>query len=132
MIDYEIMKMKTLLCCVCLLLGAFDSLKAEEEKIIFRSDQDMKDKQDNRYIQIVPTASHDGRTIYIRLDWPCDRLYVEVEDADGMMVFAGTPDGVGDTEYVLEIPGSGAEEYTLWVLVDETMYVGEFLVGNDN
>lgn len=122
------MKMKILLCCLCLLLGAFDNLKAEEEPVILRTETVSERDADERSIQIVLTASHDGRTIYIRLDWPCDRLYVEVERADGMMVFAGTPDGVGDTEYVLEIPGSGAEKYTLWVLVDETMYVGEFKI----
>ena len=114
------------------LLATFVRLKAEETPVIITLEETVKDYRDNRSIQIVPKASHDGRAIYIRLDWPCDRLYVEVGSADGMMVFAGTPDGLGDTEYVLEIPGSGAEEYTLWVLVDETMYVGEFFVGNDN
>ena len=86
--------------------------------------------QDNRSVSIrlIPKVSHNGRTVYIRMDSPCDRLYVEVERADGMMVFAGTPDGLGDMEYVLEIPGNGVEEYTLRVLVDETMYVGEFKV----
>lgn len=122
------MKMKILLCCFGMLWCALGVLKAEEEPVILFVDKAAQARQDKRSIQIVPTASHDGRTIYIRLDWPCDRLYVEVEDADGMMVFAGTPDGVGDTEYVLEIPGSEAGAYTLWVLVDETMYVGEFKV----
>ena len=126
------MKKKILLCCMSFLLANFVRLKAEETPVIITLEETVKDYRDNRSIQIVPKASHDGRAIYIRLDWPCDRLYVEVGSADGMMVFAGTPDGLGDTEYVLEIPGSGAEEYTLWVLVDETMYVGEFFVGNDN
>ena len=85
-------------------------------------------RQDKRSLQVVPTASRDGRAIYIRTDWPCDRLYVEVEDAKGMTVFAGMPDALGDTEYSLEIPGNGAGAYTLWVLVDETMYVGEIEV----
>ena len=126
------MKKKILLCCMSFLLATFVRLKAEETPVIITLEETVKDYRDNRSIQIVPKASHDGRAIYIRLDWPCDRLYVEVGSADGMMVFAGTPDGLGDTEYVLEIPGSGAEEYTLWVLVDESMYVGEFFVGNDN
>lgn len=126
------MKMKILLCCLCMCFVRIGVLNAEEEPIILNADQTARAEQDKRFIQIVPTASHDGRAIYIRLDWPCDRLYVEVESADGMMVFAGTPDGLGDTEYVLEIPGSGAGAYTLWVLVDEMMYVGEFFVGNDN
>ena len=122
------MKKKILLCCMSFLLATFVRLKAEETPVIITLEETVKDYRDNRSIQIVPKASHDGRTIYIRLDWPCDRLYVEVERADGMMVFAGTPDGLGDTEYVLEIPGNGAGAYTLWVLVDETMYVGEFAV----
>lgn len=122
------MKKKILLCCMSFLLATFVRLKAEETPVIITLEETVKDYRDNRSIQIVPKASHDGRTIYIRLDWPCDRLYVEVERADGMMVFAGTPDGLGDMEYVLEIPGNGVEEYTLRVLVDETMYVGEFKV----
>lgn len=111
-----------------MLVSYFDSLKAAEEPVILRPEIISERDIDKRSIQIVPTASHDGRTIYIRMDWPCDRLYVELEDADGMRVFAGMPDSLGDTEYSLEIPGNGAGTYTLWVLVDETMYVGEFEV----
>ena len=122
------MKIKTLLCCLCMLLGVCSNLKAEEESVILRSVETSRGTMDSRSLQIAPTASHDGRTIYIRTDWPCDRLYVEVEDADGMTVFAGMPDALGDTEYSLEIPGNGAGAYTLWVLVDETMYVGVFKV----
>ena len=122
------MKMKILFCCLCMLVSYFDSLKAAEEPVILRPEIISERDIDKRSIQIVPTASHDGRTIYIRMDWPCDRLYVELEDADGMRVFAGMPDSLGDTEYSLEIPGNGAGTYTLWVLVDETMYVGEFEV----
>lgn len=122
------MKMKILLCCMCFLLATFVRLKAEETPVIITLGGACNDYRDDRSIQIVPTASHDGRTIYIRLDWPCDRLYVEVEDADGMTVFAGTPDSLGDTEYSFEIPGSDVGEYTLWVLVEETVYVGEFEV----
>lgn len=122
------MKMKILFCCLCMLVSYFDSLKAAEEPVILRPEIISERDIDKRSIQIVPTASHEGRTIYIRMDWPCDRLYVELEDADGMRVFAGMPDSLGDTEYSLEIPGNGAGTYTLWVLVDETMYVGEFEV----
>lgn len=122
------MKMKILFCCLCMLVSHFDSLKATEEPVILRIEANSKQDMDDRSIQMVPTASHDGRSVYIRMSWPCDRLYVEVEDAKGMTVFAGMPDALGDTEYSLEIPGSGAGAYTLWVLVDETMYVGEFEV----
>lgn len=122
------MKMKILLCCLCMWFAGIGVLNAEEEPIILNANPTARAEQDKRSIQIVPTASHDGRTIYIRMDWPCDRLYVELEDADGMRVFAGMPDSLGDTEYSLEIPGNGAGTYTLWVLVDETMYVGEFEV----
>lgn len=122
------MKIKTLLCCLCMLLGVCSNLKAEEESVILRSVETSRGTMDSRSLQIAPTASHDGRTIYIRTDWPCDRLYVEVEDVNGMVVFAGTPDSLADTEYAVEIPGNGAGAYTLWVLVDETMYVGEIEV----
>lgn len=122
------MKMKILLCGLCMWFAGIGVLNAEEEPIILNANQTAHAEQDKRSIQIVPTASRDGRTIYIRTDWPCDRLYVEVEDAKGMTVFAGMPDALGDTEYSLEIPGNGAGAYTLWVLVDETMYVGEFEV----
>ena len=111
-----------------MLLGVCSNLKAEEESVILRSVETSRGTMDSRSLQIAPTASHDGRTIYIRTDWPCDRLYVEVEDVNGMVVFAGTPDSLADTEYVVEIPGNGAGAFTLWVLVDETMYVGEFEV----
>ena len=111
-----------------MLLGVCSNLKAEEELIILRSVETSQGTMDSRSIQIVPTAYHDGRTVYIRTAWPCDRLYVEVEDADGMLVFAGMPDSLGDAGYSLKIPGNGAGAYTLWVLVDETMYVGEFEV----
>ena len=122
------MKMKILLYFLCFLLTKFVCLKAEEIPIILTLEEVSRDYRDDRSILIVPTASHEGRSIYIRTDWPCDRLYVEVEDADGMRVFAGMPDALRDTEYSLEIPGNGAGAYTLWVLVDETMYVGEFEV----
>ena len=122
------MKMKILLCCFGMLWCALGILRAEEEPVILFVDKAAQARQDKRSLQVVPTASRDGRTIYIRTDWSCDRLYVEVEDAKGMTVFAGLPDSLGDAEYSLEIPGNGAGAYTLWVLVDETMYVGEFRV----
>lgn len=74
-------------------------LKAEEEPVILRP-------------EIISERGADKRSIQF----------------DGMRVFAGMPDSLGDTEYSLEIPGNGAGAYTLWVLVDETMYVGEFEV----
>lgn len=122
------MKIKTLFCCLCMLLGVCSNLKAEEEPVVLRPEMNSEYDVDDRSLQIVPTASHDGRIVYIRTDWLCGRLYVEVEDANGMMVFAGMPDALGDTEYSLEVPGSATGIYTLWVLVDKTMYVGEFEV----
>lgn len=119
------MKMKILLCYLCMWFAGIGVLNAEEEPVILNANQAARAEQDKRSIQIVPTAFHDGRTIYIRLDWPCDRLYVEVEDADGMTVFAGTPDSLGDTEYSFEIPGSDVDEYTLWIAVDNVVYVGK-------
>ena len=122
------MKMKILLCCLSFFLTTSVCLKADEPSVIIPLEKAEKDNKDKRSIQAVPTASHDGRTVYIHTTWPCDRLYIEVENADGMTVFAGTPDVLGNAEYSVEIPESGAGTYTLWVLMDETMYVGKFKV----
>lgn len=55
------MKMKILFCCLCMLVSHFDSLKATEEPVILRIEANSKQDMDDRSIQMVPTASHDGR-----------------------------------------------------------------------
>lgn len=122
------LRMKVLICSLCLALCAISQLKAEEEPIVIIEDLTAKELQDRRSVSMIPDVSHDNRIIYVRLLWPCEDLQVKVEDSEGTALFSGTPDMRTDTEYVLEIEGTGVQTCFIRINVDERVYVGEFAV----
>lgn len=94
------MKMKILLCFLCFLLTKFVCLKAEDIPIILTLEEVSRDYRDDRSILIVPTASHEGRSIYSGYD---SSGFLGFKKEGHAWVCDGTSQWDSGTEYAIHI-----------------------------
>lgn len=121
--------MKTLICCIAVLLCVSIDIQAEEEPVILEKEQVTHRDFDDRSLHIDPTVTHDGRTVYIRLVFPCEGLWVTVENEYGLVVFSESPDmSNGELSYTFEIENSESKSYHIEIKLDGVLYWGDFVV----
>lgn len=121
--------MKTLICCIAVLLCVSIDIQAEEKSVILKKEQVTHRDFDRRSLHIDPTVTHDGRTVYIRLAFPCKGLWVTVENEYGLVVFSESPDmNNGELSYVFEIEDPKGKAYHIEIKLDEVLYWGDFFV----
>ena len=112
-----------------MLLCALCNVKSEEREVSIYKDRRDNRTLEDRSIHIDPIVTHDGRTVYIRLAFPCESLWVTVENEVGTVVFSESPDmGYGDSSYSFEIEDTGAKAYHIEIELDDVLYWGDFLV----
>lgn len=121
--------MKTLICCIGMLLCIAGNVNSEEREVpIYKKITENK-TSDNRSLHVVPTVTHDGRTVYIRLVFPCEGLWVTVENEYGLVVFSDSPDmSNGELSYTFEIENSESKSYHIEIKLDGVLYWGDFVV----
>lgn len=121
--------MKALICCIGMLLCVFCNVKSEEREVPIYKDGTDNRTLEERSLHIDPFVTHDGRTVYIRLAFPCEGLWVTVENEYGLRVFSESPDmNNGELSYAFEIEDPKGEAYHIEIKLDEVLYWGDFFV----
>lgn len=121
--------MKALICCIGMLLCVFCNVKSEEREVPIYKDRKDNRTLDDRSLHIDPTVTHDGRTVYIRLAFPCEGLWVTVKNEYGLVVFSDSPDmSNGELSYTFEIENSESKSYHIGIKLDGVLYWGDFVV----
>lgn len=81
--------------------------------------------KNKRSLSILPSAEYDATTLYLSAPLLWEDVVVMLYDAYGSVLFTDTVT-LSPAAYSIELTGWGTKDFVIEIVVDETIYYGDF------